>query len=286
MKTPHPTASPIARQTFSAPARFPFVEVRTTLESTRPYAGHVHSAFSLGLILEGGTCFSLLGRPHEARKGDIVLIGPGLPHSCNPIDGKPRGYHMAYFAADWFMRRICGPLGLFPAYAVATPVVRDAALFREALAALEAFCNEDADAEQRFVAFFTRLQTAHACLVPVSPVADAATPPAQLLRAVCGTDAPPEHAPITALARKAGLRRESFSRAFRRAAGLPPGAWLHSLRLEKARALLRQGKSIAETALAVGYTDQSHFHRMFVKFFSVTPGGYQRGRSHSYKTPR
>lgn len=30
----------------------------------------------------------------------------------------------------------------------------------------------------------------------------------------------------------------------------------------KARALLRQGKSIAEAALAVGYADQSHFHRI------------------------
>ena len=85
-------------------------------------------------------------------------------------------------------------------------------------------------------------------------------------------------------ARRAGLRRESFSRAFRRTAGLPPKAWLHCLRLEKARAMLRQGKSIADAALAAGYADQSHFHRMFVKFYSVTPGCYQRGRSHSYNT--
>lgn len=296
MKTPHtpPVAPPIARQTFHAPERFPFVEVRTTLGSARPYAEHVHSAFSLGLILEGGTRFLLRGSPHEVHKGDMALIGPGVPHSCNPLGGKPRGYHMAYFAPDWFMRCVCRPLGLFPAYAVATPVVRDAALFAEALAALRAFCDEDADAERLFVAFFTRLQAAHACLVPAPPHADAGGPPThsacaapvQLLRAVCGADAPPQHAPVTTLARKAGLRRESFSRAFRRAAGLPPEAWLHSLRLEKARALLRQGKSIAEVALAVGYADQSHFHRMFVKFFSVTPGGYQRGRSHSYKTPR
>jgi AraC-like DNA-binding protein len=94
----------------------------------------------------------------------------------------------------------------------------------------------------------------------------------------------PDHAPVTSLAQRAGLRRESFSRAFRRTAGLPPKAWLHCLRLEKARALLRQGKSITEAALAAGYADQSHFHRMFVKFYSVTPGCYQRGRSHSYNT--
>lgn len=296
MKTPlqTPPAPPVARQTFCAPASFPFVEVRTTLASTRPYAEHVHSAFSLGLILEGGTRFSLRGSLHEAQAGDMALIAPGMPHSCNPLEGKPRGYHMAYFEPIWFMRRICRPLGLLPAYAVATPVVRDAALFAEALAALRAFCDEKADAEELFVAFFTRLQTAHACLVAApAAISDGGLTrrgvcpsPARLLRAFRSAEGLPERAPVTTLARKAGLRRESFSRAFRRAAGLPPEAWLHSLRLEKARALLRQGKSITEAALAVGYADQSHFHRMFVKFFSVTPGGYQRGRSHSFKTPR
>lgn len=52
--------------------------------------------------------------------------------------------------------------------------------------------------------------------------------------------------------------------------------------LKKARRLLRQGKSIAEAA-AAGYADQSRLHRMFVKFYSVTPGCYRKGASHSCK---
>ena len=140
--------------------------------------------------------------------------------------------------------------------------------------------------------FFALLQKTHGCL------ADAQHPGCKAEFSIAAAsrlldthdeaaDAPglsDSHAPVTSLARRAGLRRESFSRAFRRTAGLPPKAWLHCQRLEKARALLRQGKSIAEAALAAGYADQSHFHRMFVKFYSVTPGCYQRGRSHSYNT--
>ena len=204
---------------------------------------------------------------------------------------------MAYFEANWFAQHICAPLGIANAYAVTQPVVTDAALYAQGIAALEAYCKGEDGAEALFVDMFTRLQAAYGCLASSTeadhradlPAAAAAAAAHLLLAAHSATSdetsqPTPNHAPVTSLAQRAGLRRESFSRAFRRTAGLPPKAWLHCLRLEKARALLRQGKSIAEAALAVGYADQSHFHRMFVKFYSVTPGCYLRGRSHSYNT--
>ncbi|WP_022658492.1 AraC family transcriptional regulator [Desulfovibrio desulfuricans] len=289
---PRPSAP---QQTFISPDKYPYLEVRTTLQSTLPYAEHFHSAFSFGLILESGTCFTLMGQAHEALKGDIALIAPGLPHSCNPLHGKARSYLMAYFDAAWFARSICCPLGIAEAYEVTMPVVRDPALFQQGIAAMEAFCKGADDAEIRFAALFRQLQWEYGCLAnsaePVGKKMDYPLAAANILlpadiASMAGENGPPatDHAPVTSLARRAGLRRESFSRAFRRTAGLPPKAWLHCLRLEKARAMLRQGKSIADAALAAGYADQSHFHRMFVKFYSVTPGCYQRGRSHSYNT--
>ena len=291
-----PLRTAAIQQTFISPEKYPYLEVRTTLQSTLPYAEHFHAAFSFGLILEGGTCFTLMGQQrHKALKGDIALIAPGIPHRCNPLEGKPRSYLMAYFEANWFAQHICAPLGIADVYAVTQPVVTDAALYTQGIAALEAYCKDEDGAEALFVDMFTRLQAAYGCLAS-STEADhradlpAATAAAHLL--LTAHNAPtdetsqqtPHHAPVTSLSQRAGLRRESFSRAFRRTAGLPPKAWLHCLRLEKARALLRQGKSISEAALAAGYADQSHFHRMFVKFYSVTPGCYQRGRSHSYNT--
>ena len=311
-----PSRPAATQQIFTSPKKYPYLEVRTTLQSTLPYAEHFHAAFSLGLILEGGTCFSLVGQPHKALKGDIALIGPGLPHSCNPLEGKARSYHMAYFDAAWFAQHICRPLGITHLYAVAKPVISDPALFAQTLAVLEAYCKGDDDAQARFVSVFSQMQGAYGCLAncaEADPRADFSSTAAKLLLAASiatdkislpaterapnhssdyslghspeySPDDSPAHAPVTCLARRAGLRRESFSRAFRRTAGLPPKAWLHCLRLEKGRTLLRQGKSIADAALAAGYADQSHFHRMFVKFYSVTPGCYQRGRSHLYNT--
>ncbi len=104
---PRPSAP---QQTFISPDQYPYLEVRTTLQSTLPYAEHFHSAFSFGLILEGGTCFTLMGQAHEALKGDIAMIAPGLPHSCNPLHGKARSYLLtrhglrAISAAPWALQ--------------------------------------------------------------------------------------------------------------------------------------------------------------------------------------
>ena len=115
-----PHESHPAVQKFAAPQALPFVEVRTTLDSVQPYAEHFHSSWSLGAILEGRTRFRLhghthgqiLGQTHEAQKGDLVLIGPGVAHSCNPVDGQSRSYHMAHVDCRWFAQRVCPVLGM------------------------------------------------------------------------------------------------------------------------------------------------------------------------------
>lgn len=276
--------SPIAVQTFAAPQSLPFVEVRTTLGSVQPYAKHFHSSLSLGMILEGPTRFQLHGPLHvqtyEAEEGDLVLIGPGVPHSCNPVGAQTRSYHMAHVDAHWFARRVCPLIDLPEDYEVALPLIRNPALFASALDIVRAVVDGQAHGEQALQAFLAQLQTQHRCFKPATAHASIT---AQFLPDEEESSLSTERHAVAQLAKKSGLCRESYSRAFRRGVGLSPGSYLHCLRLEKARRLLRQGKSIADAAIAVGYADQSHLHRMFVKFYSVTPGCYRRGGSHLYK---
>ncbi len=287
-----PHESHPAVQKFAAPQALPFVEVRTTLDSVQPYAEHFHSSWSLGAILEGRTrfrlhghihghiCGQIHGQMHEAQKGDLVLIGPGVAHSCNPVDGQPRSYHMAHVDCLWFAQRVCPVLGLPENCEAALPLIRDSVLYASALEVIQAMLAGQAGSEQGLLDLLVRLQHAYGCFRPADD--DCASMARFLPAGEEGSLCTERHA-VSQLAEKSGLRRESYSRAFRRGTGLPPASYLHCLRLEKARRLLRQGKSIAEAAAAAGYADQSHLHRMFVKFYSVTPGCYRKGASHSYK---
>ncbi|HEY7890434.1 MAG TPA: AraC family transcriptional regulator [Steroidobacteraceae bacterium] len=65
------------------------------------------------------------------------------------------------------------------------------------------------------------------------------------------------------------------ARVFSKVCGLPPHAYLESIRIQRARELLASGASVADTALAVGYPDQSHFTHRFRRHTGITPGRYR-----------
>jgi AraC-like DNA-binding protein len=52
--------------------------------------------------------------------------------------------------------------------------------------------------------------------------------------------------------------------------------YLGLVRLERARALLHTSAPIAQTAVASGFSDQSHLTRFFKRVYGVTPGAYAK----------
>ena len=261
----------------------PFLEIRTTVDSVMPYDAHFHAEFSLGIILEGKTHFFLEGTPYTAKAGDIVLIAPGQVHSCNPVGGLPRSYHMLFFSGAWFEERITKPVWGCRIPVLKQPVISSAGLYAEAMALIEASDADTTGIVEKRLAALLHSALRRADAGPAPEEADARRKRIPTLSSELQSADGAAPCPINQLAAKANMRRESFSRLFRRKTGLPPKAYQHCLRIEKGRRLLRQGKSIAEAALEAGFTDQSHFHRMFVRLCSATPGCYRKNRSHSYK---
>ena len=81
------------------------------------------------------------------------------------------------------------------------------------------------------------------------------------------------------LAEVVGCSPTHFSRAFKQSTGLAPFHWLAERRIEKAKALLEEGGlSLAEIALAVGFSAQPQFTTAFGRATGVTPGQWRRKR--------
>ena len=78
---------------------------------------------------------------------------------------------------------------------------------------------------------------------------------------------------ITALAEVAGLSTTQFGTEFHLATGMTPQAWQMDARVRNAQRLMIEDPkgSLAEFAQLCGFSDQSHFSRVFLKIVGVSP---------------
>lgn len=87
---------------------------------------------------------------------------------------------------------------------------------------------------------------------------------------------------LACLAEQAGLSRYHFVRAFKKAMGVTPFEYVTQARLKSASTLLRkENLSLAEVALAAGFSSQSHMTTTFTRFTGVTPGCIRRRQDHA-----
>ncbi len=82
-----------------------------------------------------------------------------------------------------------------------------------------------------------------------------------------------------ALAHTVGLSEPRFYAVFKKIMGVPPLAYLRTLRLEHARMLLMTTDSnVSDVAYALGFCDPFHFSRQFKRMFDISPLEYRLSR--------
>jgi AraC-like DNA-binding protein len=85
---------------------------------------------------------------------------------------------------------------------------------------------------------------------------------------------------VPAMARAALMSPAHFSRKFRAAYGETPYSYLMTRRIERAKALLRQGMSVTDTCVTVGCTSLGSFSSRFTEIVGESPSQY-RARDHT-----
>ncbi len=82
---------------------------------------------------------------------------------------------------------------------------------------------------------------------------------------------------IADIADACNLSRSYFIHAFRETTGQTPHQWLIAQRLERAQALLMDfQRPLADVAASCGFSDQSHFTRVFSQYMGAPPGTWRR----------
>jgi AraC-like DNA-binding protein len=87
--------------------------------------------------------------------------------------------------------------------------------------------------------------------------------------------------PLDELAVVARMGKFQLVKSFQTHLGCAPHQYHVYMRVARARCLLAQGHSCGDVAYQVGFTDQSHLNRWFVRLFGISPGSYKLLRAES-----
>jgi AraC-like DNA-binding protein len=237
----------------------------------------VVSSYQIVLILNGAGTYSDRNiRATEVQKGDLVTYFPGLPHRCATRPGEfwdelwfefegpafdlmrktglldpLRPVHHAQDAERWFKRffQIIPPLHLREKTPPLVIVSRFAAVLTEILAGSNA--PEETPAPQD----------------------DWVTTACELLATHEGT-----HGVEPAMvARRLGFSYETFRKRFKAAVGTAPSRYHLDARIDRAAALLHQGRhTIKEIAASLEFCDEFYFSRCFKRRFGQSPRAFRK----------
>jgi AraC-like DNA-binding protein len=236
------------------------------------YRPHSHPTWTIAAMRRGAAEFTVDGTPHRARAGELFVLEPEAVHTGLP--GVPEGwaYQVLYLppaiVGEWARPGRGGPA------TIDAVVFRDPAL-RGALDRLHGAIG----AEHRGLEIEVDLALAARALGR------------HLRTKVREPGRRPEHAAVrravellrsrwdrtvtlTELAHEARLSRYELVRCFSAQVGLPPHAFQIDLRVNRARALLRDGEPPAVVAAACGFADQAHLTRTFKRSVGTTPRRY------------
>lgn len=243
-------------------------------ETGHSFPKHTHDQFGIGLI-EAGAQASFSGRGMvRAEAGDIICVNPNEVHDGMPV-GESRAWSMLYFDP-----RLIGDLlndigeGSTGEMEFPSPVIRNSRM-AACFSALFPLLADNGSPQDKLLREGLLLSLVAAVMNEGERRSRDSAVPAAIDHARGLIDDDPA-APLTlaVLADACGLSQFQFLRAFSKATGLTPHAYLLQRRIQEARRLIAVGLPLAEVAFASGFADQSHMTRLFVRNFGVSPGAY------------
>jgi AraC-like DNA-binding protein len=252
----------------------PFAELRCSRTSSAPYKPHIHQCFSIGAVDKGAVEYNVGGTTDILAPGSLVLINPETLHVCNPAGQHARSYYMLHLDTNWCLK-VQQSMWEIDRFVEAEEIrIDDDALY-------DRFCRTMENLMNKKILLQEKEQLLYELACNIFFIACKSLKPRkethtdiETLKKLLAQDLDRD-LPLNILAGELDANPYTLIRSFKAACGITPHAFRMNCRIEKARRLLRQGCSIADTALECGFFDQSHLHRHFKAMTTVTPNQYR-----------
>jgi AraC-like DNA-binding protein len=239
------------------------------------YPRHSHDYYVISLIERGRQSFTHRGTKYRTPPGGLILINPGEVHTGEAADAQ--GFELR---------------SLYPSTTLMETAVfeltghRSLPFFKEVQVNQHWATNSISSLHRALLAGADRLESESRILWTMTELlkryanfGSNERQPGEEKRAIQQVrqyidEHFAESVTLNMLSQHVSFSPYYLLRAFRAEVGMPPYAYLESVRIRHTQRLIKAGKPLAEVATEVGFSSQSHMTHHFKKIIGVTPGQY------------
>ena len=237
--------------------------------TNKTFAPHFHDEYSIALITSGTHNFTCNKDDFAARPGDIRLINPHDIHVCK---SKTWGY-ITFTPDNNFVETFSESCQKeLHNITFVNPVIQNnklAKLFMDLNSATKEWQDElmaENILEELVVNLISSYSNSETKTKNISYSRKKLLQSVEYMKSNFD-----ESLKLEKLANISGLSKYHFLRKFKEEFNMTPHAYLLQIRIQNAKNMLIQNRALSDIALSCGFSDQSHFTRVFNKIYGMTP---------------
>jgi len=243
------------------------------------YDPHWHDSYLVGVTEQGVQQFNCRRAKHQSTPGKVFLLEPGDIHDGEAPTEDGFTYRMLYLDPQWLKRELSAVFDNAPdnsELSFANTLASDSRLAHATSLAFQTLHHGELKIVRQ-TALDGLLERLTSHLHWRARYGEDRRLPlvAQKAREYLHANAQYDIG-LDQLAAVTGVDRFRLTRAFKAAYGMAPHAYLVQLRLATARRMLARGEQPATVAMELGFADQSHLGRWFVRAYGLTPALYRK----------
>lgn len=232
---------------------------------------HTHTQFEIYLNISGDVSFLVQNDLYEIKRGDVIVSRPGEEHHCVYRSNAP--HEMFWILFD--CKENSGILD-FLTDAFCDNYISCSEEAQNELIDICFILNEKELTNEEKIYYFFRLFAILKMSKSERPEQTGDLPYdlrdiiEYINSKIC------EEISIKEISNAFFISQSSLERNFKKALDITPLEFIKRKKIALAAKLLRDGKSVLEAGLGVGYNDNSHFIKLFKKYYGITPNLYKK----------
>ena len=251
----------------------PFIRVVSGHAVVNDFARHIHDDLCVGAITSGRRVMTVGDATIDLSAGDLFIVNPGQPHQCDASHAEAHSYSVIVIDAG-FLAQI-GSAGIV----FGNFIAGDAELYRRMMRLVELLLSDESLIEKEGALYSFIDVLIRTCASSKADEGICVMPEAVSRVREYIDEHYAQQLSLEELSSVAGLSPFHLNRLFCAEVGMAPHAYQMHRRIERSKRMLREHHPIADTALEMGFADQSHFSKFFRRIVGTTPANFVKWNS-------